>query len=827
MKKTLRTVICAVLALLMTLSAASVSFAASNEPTTEEMEKVLKIVKPKLDIPEEATEFSWNYRAGNVYNDANWVFTWSDKESKDGDRKSYTVVCDADGHITNYDAYIPYSVTNAASIVPSATKDEYKEKADAYLAKLNPEAAKSFTLVSSRAGSTRRKTYTYEYVRTENGYNYPDNTATVTLSYNDGSLRSYSIIYNYDAKFDAPEKVIGEEEAKKILSTKQSMKLRYISDYVTEDDKTTVKALLVYAPENGYASVNAVTGEVYDSVSSWEVRMGGLGGGDSANSSSKAELTENAAADEEADYELTESELAQKDILAKLITKDDAIKAVTGNKYLLINEALTAVDASLRKNYQTPKSYYQDDSGSYIWNIGFSNPILEDSGDYFNYLWMNASVNADNGKLVSFSADLRDMYYYTESKTPLPEVKYTKEEAQKIAEEFLKATCPEKFENSVLSGSYEENIIAYKDSENMTDPVYGAYSFRYVRVNEGVEYNANSISVGIDGVTGKVYRYRTNWNTNIEFESPKGVITPEKALETYVALGTDIRYETNTTYIYTPANETSKKDISKAFVYSLMTNIENGGDISKVIDKYAKDIDREKLTKLISDGNEDALLKFIEEYFGVTLDEKELKNDYRDVNDFYSKEEEIRLVYLVDAGSTAYIDAFDGSALDYSGDPVTAEESGYKYDDISGHWAEKTIALLGEIGIGFDGGKFEPDKAITGKEFCKLADSLSFSLWRSEKPIYSLKDSDTAATRLNAVKYVLTSIDYDKVAVLKNIFRTDFLDNAEIKEEDIGYVAIAYALGMVKGDGETMRTYDELTRAEALILLVNAAAAVK
>ena len=214
-------------------------------------------------------------------------------------------------------------------------------------------------------------------------------------------------------------------------------------------------------------------------------------------------------------------------------------------------------------------------------------------------------------------------------------------------------------------------------------------------------------------------------------------------------------------------------------------------------------------------------------YFGVTLDEKELENDYRDVNDFYSKEEEIRLVYLVDAGSTAYIDAFDGSALDYSGAPVTAEESGYKYDDISGHWAEKTIALLGEIGIGFDGGKFEPDKTITGKEFCKLADSLFFSLRRSEKPIYSLKDSDSAATRIDAVKYVLTSIDYDKVAVLKNIFRTDFLDNAEIKEEDIGYVAIAYALGMVKGNGETMRTYDELTRAEALTLLVNAAAAVK
>ena len=77
------------------------------------------------------------------------------------------------------------------------------------------------------------------------------------------------------------------------------------------------------------------------------------------------------------------------------------------------------------------------------------------------------------------------------------------------------------------------------------------------------------------------------------------------------------------------------------------------------------------------------------------------------------------------------------------------------------------------------------------------------------------------------MKYVLTCIDYDKVAVLENIFRTEFLDNAQIKEGDIGYIAIAHALGIVNGNGETMRTYDVLTRAEALTMLVNAATAVK
>ena len=139
--------------------------------------------------------------------------------------------CDTDGHILSYYVNLPYAKTSSQSIVPSATKEEYREKADAYIAKLNSEVKDSFTFVRAYAGSTRSKTYTYEYVRTENGYRFPENTASVTLSYNDGSLRRYSINYSYDAVFEKPEKVIGEEKAKELLSTKQSMKLCYITDY--------------------------------------------------------------------------------------------------------------------------------------------------------------------------------------------------------------------------------------------------------------------------------------------------------------------------------------------------------------------------------------------------------------------------------------------------------------------------------------------------------------------------------------------------------------------------------------------------------------------
>ena len=63
MRRKLTALACAVLAVIMITSAATFAYAAKNEPTTEEMERMIKLVKPRLDIPEEASEFSWNYNA--------------------------------------------------------------------------------------------------------------------------------------------------------------------------------------------------------------------------------------------------------------------------------------------------------------------------------------------------------------------------------------------------------------------------------------------------------------------------------------------------------------------------------------------------------------------------------------------------------------------------------------------------------------------------------------------------------------------------------------------------------------------------------------------
>ena len=55
-----------------------------------------------------------------------------------------------------------------------------------------------------------------------------------------------------------------------------------------------------------------------------------------------------------------------------------------------------------------------------------------------------------------------------------------------------------------------------------------------------------------------------------------------------------------------------------------------------------------------------------------------------------------------------------------------------------------------------------------------------------------------------------------------DIYRTEFADNPEIALSDVGYVAIAYGLGIIDGDAgtKTFRPNEKITKAEAAKLIV-------
>ncbi len=158
-----------------------------------------------------------------------------------------------------------------------------------------------------------------------------------------------------------------------------------------------------------------------------------------------------------------------------------------------------------------------------------------------------------------------------------------------------------------------------------------------------------------------------------------------------------------------------------------------------------------------------------------------------------------------------------------SGQPVSQEKeekTAVTYDDLSGHWAEKALNELAQFGVGWYGGKAMADEALTqidyvaflasaegyrylpGEDEKAVADSLYNYAYRRGILTPEERADQSVLTRSQAVKLLLDSLGYGKVARIPNIFRCDFADAAAIADADMGYAALAQGLGVVTGDSE-------------------------
>ncbi len=794
------------LAVLLVVSLFTIFTYAANEPTTEALERMISIVKPMLDVPEEFSEFTWNYSAKSAYSDESWNFNWTNPDKKNNYGR-ISVSCDGDGNITDYHFN---SGKERYHGLPEYSKDELLSKAETIISKFLPNIH-DVKLTKVTSAGLYSRTYQYVFTRYIDGYIFSDNNVYVGIDFVTGEVTQVNADYDYNLEISERKNVISPEKALEILGTKQEMKLTYLSKTVTDEEtgEKLIKAFLVYKPELSYIAIDAYTGEIYDTHSRWVVNFDSSAGGGTVNGSLKED-----AAVEEGRYDLTEEEKAGVEELSKLISKHKAIEIVTKNEYLYIDPALTAVDARLVRNSGVDKTVtYQNDNGSYVWNINFSNPVLDNK---YSYSFASATVNAENGQLISFNTNLNDYYYYINNNLEIPAVKYDVAEAKTIAEKFADATIFDKFNSSEYTSLYMSNIVNQIEKEKgVYEPVYGAYSYRYSRVNEGVAFDSNYINIGVDGVSGKIYNFNYRWYTNIEFESPAGTISAAEALLKLTSYdGYGIHYERSITYIYKPVTEGSKKEVAAAFATSLNRTYEEGTSVEKIIEKYAPDIDREALNDVLSSGKYEELLEFISKYYGVSMDETlEATGKYIDTSEFYDKVVEARLVYSDYALAARLISPFTGKQLEYSGEEYKDPAAEYKYSDIEGHWIAELANRLSDVGIGFEGGQFQPSKIMTGDEFEKLSQSID---------IYMGFDGvEQYITRIDVIRKALDFLGYGKVAAIPGIFRTDFADNSSIKEDDLGYVAIASGLGIIKGDGKSASPYRDITRAEALMILVN------
>ena len=187
----------------------------------------------------------------------------------------------------------------------------------------------------------------------------------------------------------------------------------------------------------------------------------------------------------------------------------------------------------------------------------------------------------------------------------------------------------------------------------------------------------------------------------------------------------------------------------------------------------------------------------------------------------------------------SYIDAATGNLLDYSGEEATPySKPEYTYTDISGHFAEDAINALGGVGVGFDGDVFKPDEVITQKDFAALVSQCIYDyviykgngIDADETAKYCIdrgiikKDEyypDEPLTREKAVEILLRSMNYERFASIRGIFKVDFLDAESIDVDLFGYVAIASGLKLIQGTGGYFYPKENITRGQAAVIIYN------
>ena len=166
----------------------------------EKMQSVLLLVKEKINIPDELSEFS-----GDIYKydeKENYHFEWATSDYE----RSISVSADSQGRITSY-----YNNTFKTSTkkISAISKDELISYAQEFLKKTVPEAfaSESDRLIYNEASyyASGNLRYYLEFQRKKDGVSVKDNYASITLCVVDEEIyvRNMNISFMYDAEFSA------------------------------------------------------------------------------------------------------------------------------------------------------------------------------------------------------------------------------------------------------------------------------------------------------------------------------------------------------------------------------------------------------------------------------------------------------------------------------------------------------------------------------------------------------------------------------------------------------------------------------------------------
>lgn len=696
--------------------------AASGEKPLEE---AVRAVKAGFNIPPELSRFTSSYNSWG--NRPAWALTWEGTGASSG--RIYAEVDATTEDILSFNVWP--SQPKPGPRLPSISLAVAEQAAGALVDKLLADRVKDLRLVPGDdqlvpLNSYGPVVYNVRWQRYLNGTPVGGDGVTVGVSADDGNILSYRLQWSR-AAYPAATGAVGPSKAREAFDQTGMFELQYFmpgpSFPMAAGKKPEV--LLVYNlahPSGGV--IDAFTGEPAVLQSDMWYGSGGadgMGGG-------MASRTANLVAAEPTP--LTPEELAEIEKTAKLISRDEAIAVV--RKWVDIPASLTLRGYSLSAHWLYPNIR--------MWNLNWNSDTYEPG--QVNYL--SAQIDAVTGELMGF-----DLGAPTD---PGAAAVLDREEARKLAEDFLDRVQPDKMKQTRLVADRPQPLTPTKQEAKPR-----AQYFTYRRLVDGIPFPANSLTVNVDTVTKQITHFGLNW-ADYEFPKATGVLTPAQAVEAFLAA----------------------RPLTLTYLRVIQRNGEGEG----------------------------------------------------------------RLVYEPIATpatpSSTMLDARTGEPLDGRGRPLAGQPRARRFTDIAGNFAEYEIGLLGRAGLfGEYGQSFRPAEKISAVSLLRAMlmakDGLQQSELSDDEVLAQAKQrgwvtGDLAPTALVTremlAKLMVRLLGLDQAARVEGIYRVPYSDASSIAPTSFGYVAIAWGLGVVTGDGRTFAGNQPVTRAEAAAALVRTIRAV-
>jgi hypothetical protein len=443
------------------------------------LQSAINIARTYFDVPASFTNFSFNY---NTYDDhQNWNLTWSLPQIN-GENGSMNITVNAStGNIESMN-YWSQSKNQPKYVFPKISRDQAREIAESFLNKIDADKIDQLIHINNTdqlVSLTLPQSYVFEWERIVNGIPFSNDYIQISVDTQNGKIINYQMNWT-NSKFPNPADILTPEQAKSAFLSNDLLMLEYYPLQST----TQSTAILVYAlsPNNG--AIDAITGKPLKLQDDQWLNWGYFS--NVVNSEGKVPFKAH-----------NQAQLAETYKFIDVKTAVDDLK-----KIVEIPSNLELTSANLT---------YNPNDGRIVWNL---------------YWWNQDEAKATiTGTVTSIFAGIDPLngsldHLYVNYQNPSPKATLLNEnEAQKIAESFLKKAQPNYFTQSKWNPQ-----AGYKPQ--------GAYNFVYDRIVNGIPFPANSMEITVSDF-GLVTSYGSNWS-NAFFEGTNGIIPLSTAKEIFL-----------------------------------------------------------------------------------------------------------------------------------------------------------------------------------------------------------------------------------------------------------------------------------------------------